>query len=617
MNSIDIPKSNFYFPDKYLARLRFLLASLTYFLMLMQWPVMFSAKLQINNQYPFLLIAFLFCIIDLLLSLLVGWKAVKTTDIILLILNLVLLVMIIVGYPLFGNQYLCFIISCSVALLLLARAGIEYFELGWIVILHFYFIELVIGLKELSQQINNSTFNIEGTLSNSGIYSIYIALHLPICMFFSKKWFGLRHKSIQWIIFFFVCAITLILICLNRSRTGLFVFVLAMGIVTFQLIGRIWIRLHIVKLGRVISMLIFVLLFIGTLIISNSWNNNKKLSTTGRLMGLTVIKENLTQNVFTGIGPGQISWYFPRWQRSYFAEHSDTPIEYRLSAGETYIIFNEFASLFIEWGIFVFVLMGILILIYFKNVIESAELLVRSSGVLVLSVLVAGLSYYILHVTPVFFVFQFALVYTFTPKWKNSCIERFLPVSNRNISWLNLLLSIVVTGWIGYTAFSANKWQNMQENIGSDRTEKLLAYERLYPVLSQDGKFLADYAHFLLQEGSFPKRAASLFDSSLKSFISYESVFSSAKANELSGNLLKATEQYIYLCDWLPSRFLPRFELMQFYLRVNDTINARKEAYKIFKMPIKIASPEVDIYKSAAQRLLIKYGSKFPQNSLN
>jgi hypothetical protein len=316
----------------------------------------------------------------------------------------------------------------------------------------------------------------------------------------------------------------------------------------------------------------------------------KKASAFGRAMKWEIAGRHIGDHFFTGTGIGRFSWYYPQWQAQYFAANPDASGAYYLSAGESYIIFNEYLQLFETIGIIGFA--GFILLLYwfFKaQSVQYARILSAIKATMVV-LLATGLTTYTFHVN-VFLVllamcFASTAVIAYKPRYASGGVT--IPV----------LLFVLST----YTAFAVYQQWKAAENWNTDTEGGAVGDREGNNVLRRDGKYLTEYGQRQLENGD-PKGAVETLEKAKKYFISRNAMEALAIAYERVGNYKAAIETWRWLCDFLPNKFAPRYELMKLYKKTGDTSGAKKVAGIILTMPVKIPSDEVDRIKEEAKEI--------------
>jgi O-antigen polymerase len=66
----------------------------------------------------------------------------------------------------------------------------------------------------------------------------------------------------------------------------------------------------------------------------------------------------------------------------------------------------------------------------------------------------------------------------------------------------------------------------------------------------------------------------------------------------------KAEETYEIACNIVPSRFFPKYYLMNFYIKTNNSVKSIEVANKIIQMPEKISNDQSQLIKLSAKLII-------------
>jgi len=173
------------------------------------------------------------------------------------------------------------------------------------------------------------------------------------------------------------------------------------------------------------------------------------------------------------------------------------------------------------------------------------------------------------------------------------------------ISFAIILLSL--SSYKGYKNFAAVKqWSNISDGL-DDRKQNLKIYEKLYPTLNTDGNFLIQYSTLLNTDISDAFRAISVLEEAKKRTITREGIEALVKAYKNAKQYNSAIQNQLFLINYLPNKFQPKYDLLQLYIIQNDTLNIRKICQTILEMPVKINSYQVTKIQKEANAILKEY----------
>ena len=333
----------------------------------------------------------------------------------------------------------------------------------------------------------------------------------------------------------------------------------------------------------------------------------KKESAFGRLLKVQVIWNHITDNFWLGTGLGRFSWRYPQWQADYFKTNESPPLEYYLSADESYIIFNEWLQLFKETGIIGFLVFIALLIFMFRAKSKNHSRLLLAAKATVTAILVCGFTAYPLHVNALLFLLFFSFSVAFMTGDNQLFFKKPRALSKplARIFLLLVMLFAACASYVGVRRLAAvYKWNNLTENYSMPCVQRRAAYSALYPLLKHDGKFLTDYGDCLMRDCADYPQASMVLENAGKYFISQKTIYLAGYSCLQMKNFPKAIEHFGWLSNYLPNRFSPKFELLKIYKETGDTAKARETGRLILTMPIKIPSGEVDRIKQETKIIM-------------
>jgi hypothetical protein len=471
----------------------------------------------------------------------------------------------------------------------------------------FFVVQVVIGVLQLSHAFNDSAKAAVGSFGNSGLYSIYLSVHIPLCFFywqFRKKYPSLS-GLILYILPLIVCFCVAIVI-INGSRTSLlFLFGYSLFIISRNL-NQISSYLKARTFGNfsAIVSIISVVSFLMITLISLMYQKN--LSAVGRLVSYKVVKNHLGDFFWTGVGLGKLSLYYPLWQAEYYANILNSfPIDEFLAGGETYIIFNEYFILFKELGIVGFITFVFVIGTFFVKKTTDGSLIFALKGVLA-GILFCGMFYYTLHVGTLLFIVMFVLIagYKFNPSMYVRR-SKFHSISLHSFKYINCSLAFILFLLLIRLQLDVSKWKNLNSEFYTSKINRKLVYEKLSTsTFKNDGKFQIEYGEFLAQDRLTLTKASIALKRGNQLYFSYRGIEDLAIVYENLDSFSAALHNYSLLSNYIPNRFLPRSKMIKLHLKLGDTAKAMNMARFVLSMPVKIPSEAVDRIKSEAARVV-------------
>lgn len=591
---------------------------------ILYYPFSFNYETYLNDQYK------LFVTIPFFSIILTGLLFKKKIELhilnisIFIVCSIILLLLSFSRYYSWGNEHFSVIgaiLFISVGMLLLDN--IVYIQITAIFFLLLFFYELNSGIiqwMDASQHDGNLIFAIKGTLQNSGIYACYLLVNLPLLywLFWNThfiKILNVKSKAymsiLYWtkrVIFLSIVLLSCILIFKTQSRTAYFAMI---ALTTSFLIIN-----HGKSLPNTINKIPKSILF-GSVIVAFStlWCvssylfNLRKLSAIGRLMRVDLTLQHINDMFWFGTGLGRFTWYFPQWQADYFASHPTAPHSYFLSAGESFLVFNEYIQLFKEVGFFGFVVIIILIYCFYKTKSEGNDLFLNMLKVTATTIFACGFTSYPFHVN--IFLLMIAFCFGSTIKFgkNNSFLLKKGYFENSIIMTGSIVILLALTIVSSYKSFYQYKAMKRLDHIRNDYNPNISIYDSLYLVLKHDGKFLAEYSMALKDISAENKRIAPILEEAKQYYISEKTIYALAKTYEKNGNYPKAIDNFRWLSNYLPNKFTPKYGLLKMYQKIGDTVLVRQLAKSILSMPVKIQSFEVEDIKSGVKNIQKEYTS--------
>lgn len=472
--------------------------------------------------------------------------------------------------------------------------------------------QLYIGLSQYHDAVayeDNISLAIKGSFQNSGIFACYLVTQLPLLhhTLFST----LKHKMsalLSRVLFTVMLSPALFLIYQTQSRSAWMALAVTTGAWSlFQYRKEIKAKLAAIP-GTVLAcsgiLLAALLTGAGYYLFAL-----KKMSAMGRMMKLSVTWDHITDDFWWGTGLGRFSWYYPQWQANYFKTHPHPPESYFLSAGESYIIFNEPVQLLKETGLMGWLLFASALVVFFSihSPIKYNQLF-TSLKLMVISILACSFTSYPLHVNYLLLLFGLCFFTVITLGDSGTLHKPALGCLTGQLLVMPVVLLLGYTSYKGIREYGAFKnWEALKQGELTDQDRLLKEYKAIYYHLSQNGKFLTDYGSVLSEDSTSYTEATTVLERAKQLHITRLGIEQLAEIYKKQHNLDKAIALRQWLCYFLPNRFLLKKELLQLYQAKGDEAKAKQTAQAILAMPVKIPSSEVTGIKHEAKRVLDLY----------
>lgn len=573
----------------------------------------FNYESYLNQQYTFV---FWLPIFALVLLWLLGYSKHFTyrSPVPILIISIICSYICFSRYYSFSNEY--FFSVSIITFACYSLYWLNHIKLFHTIIIAFsivFLIQLCLGLRQLFVTGDTNRLAVTGSLQNSGVYAYYLVFNLPFFYWFCfgfiyplfQKDIGQNGKIVLKLVFISIFIWVCYLVFFTQSRTALICMIGTMG---YYLILIYKNELLTAKKGvPKIIMVLLSLISMAAIACLGGWLYNvKKLSAIGRMLGLDITWQNLTEHFWLGTGLGRFTWYYPQWQASYFCVQTKPKLNYFLSADESYIVFNDYLQLFTTIGI-----LGTLVCCYglyrfFKLQAAQGNDLLSAVKCTVFSILCSGFTSYPLHVNGILLLLGAALSIGFA-------LAEKMYADNGRKNWLSINRAMIILCFflVSYTfikGYPISKARVKWNSLRHINTQNVLSeYGEIYPMLKNDGKFLTEYGTSLLGDSTRKLFAIATLEKAKQLIISRQLFESLTLAYSNAGRYEAAIKNQQFLVNYLPNKFLPRYELLNLYIMKNDTVKIVETAQKILQMPIKVSSNEVLRIQQNTQKLLKDY----------
>ncbi len=515
-----------------------------------------------------------------------------------------------------NQEYLGIMLYVSICFIAYTQVRLKHFRYIFLILT---FLLIYNILWSFFSTINYSV--VRGLVNNSGVVAIYSAINLPVIYFFFVKIQNETHyekskslrKAVLTIIIILVIMIFFVIIR-SGSRTALITAMILslLYVLKFYTLGGKRTRNRIF-----ISTLLCVICVLAALYFFAHLPLTKGRSMEGRLLMSKIAITHISDYFWCGIGPGKFAWFYPQWQAEYFRS-AGNQIKYTVNhVGESYNILNEHLQIVLSFGIIGTIAILALLILFFRTRSNRFSLLLFSVKSVVIGILISGFTSYPLHVNTIAFIFVTCLSYGFKindkflfikfKKWNFKLLNKVILFTG--ICLLFITMSVGVRSWQKVKAVSA--WHKLKTDyIPLDA--QTIAYSRLYANLKNDGKFLTDYAMFILDNGNDMRvtdldKAINYLERSRQSFISKDQMETLGYAYWMKNDHKSAVSCFEWLDNFLPYLFKPKIALMEINLETNNLGRVNELGCIILKMPPKVPSQEIYDIKEHARKLLVKH----------
>ena len=446
------------------------------------------------------------------------------------------------------------------------------------------------------QVLHNGTYILNigvcGTFDNPCGLSTTVCVLLPVALIGidldirSEFWKKYKWNMCTLVYCVLMTLLTIILVLLSKSRTGLVSLALMFIIIFFR---------HSRQKNIHKWACLFFLLAVTSLIVSLQ----KTKSTQGRLFVLEQTWTLIAKHPIVGYGISGFQREYMKQQASYLAQHPKC-LEIML-ADEVKHPLNEFLFLWLDFGLIGPISLLCLLVVPIFVFRQSTAIIEIQSAMIISCIF----SYPFNEPLPLFILFSLF----FTSLWKSSyifrkIIEKFGIRSLCLISGVSILLVLIIFFRIDTLMSSANFYATHHKHHHSlERYEQLDSLFHkppyLWLVYYRQSFFLYNYSYELLTTEQFNfaykksrECAANMSDYDLELLTGDICLYQK--------NLQIALYHYRTAFNMCPVRFAPLSGMLHSYQMLCDTVHADSIAQVIIHKPIKIKSLEVKIIKAMA-----------------
>ncbi|MDR1170309.1 MAG: O-antigen ligase family protein [Prevotellaceae bacterium] len=487
-------------------------------------------------------------------------------------------------WAVFGlNIYLLAQIVCLILLFFVLQQSIPVLPVGYLfgmfalltAVLAFY------GLLQYAGILSGANkFRVTGSFDNPAGYATALACVFPYVFWFFRKFcrtVGYISAVIVTVIFFAAV--------LSGSRAA----IAACIVVSVCFLFSRYSGLKIKSAIKIISVCLAIAGMTGLYFL-------KRDSADGRLLIWQTTWNMIKDKPIAGHGYGAFNAKYMLYQAEYLDAHPDS--RYSALADNVLHPFNEYLLVLSEHG---FIGLGVLILLGLFTVRSYYRKPDRTKFIALLSLLSLA----------VFSCFSYPFKYPF------SWIMLFLNIavicpateifSRTRVCTAKVLTFVFATGLLfaGIILTKAEtKWNTVAHQSLAGKTRQVLPeYDKLYAYLGRNGLFLYNHAAELHEVKEYEK-SLSVFDLCLKYYNDMDVQMLLADNYRESGKYDEAEKHFKLAASMCPNRFMPLYQLVLLYEKMNRREEALKLAQQILDKEIKIPSATVNAIRHKMQQLI-------------
>lgn len=437
----------------------------------------------------------------------------------------------------------------------------------------------VYQLLDLKLQIPN--IDIKGSFDNSGIYSLFLTIHLLILPIFLRS-----TKTIVRLIVLVFALFGLILIVLVGSRTAW----LALLSGSFLILLNTY-RYFLTKVIQA-NWKYSVACFVGFVLGLKYLYSFKQDSADGRMLiwksTLLLIKDS----PLFGNGFGAFGARYNFFQATYFSINRSSQYEYL--AANTKVAFNEFLQITADFGIIGLLLFLFVIYQFFRGCLSlQYPYKMYSIAIGIVFLISFSFSYPFRSVNLHGLLIVTLPLLTFLFPSKKISVGKYLRIGLLFCLCLGLVLNGV---WIFKQIKARMIWNSAFEAVLENDYDNAFTLCKKIDNLEHDPNFLYFYGSVLLEKQEL-QLALTVFKKAELLMADNDLYLNIGDCYALMGNKTMAINYYRLSNMVVPHKFLPKFKQFEIYIKYGDFVNAYPIAREIDTMPIKVNSAVVEYIK--------------------
>lgn len=431
-------------------------------------------------------------------------------------------------------------------------------------------------------------YPLTGSFLNPGPYSAILAMGLVMALCWYRT-YSAKFSFFKWqvnfgnCLFLPVCAFAILLLA-TWSRAALLSTIICVGIIFWKEWKR-WLG-WVVALG--------VMLGLGLYSIKTGSANGRSV-----IFFLSLL--NITHHPIFGAGIGSFFHQYAEEMARFNLGESSLTFQ---SADVLDYTFNDLLRIGVEQGLTGVAFAVSVLMLTFRS-LESKGRVLRMG---LLSLLIFSLFSYPFELLPYQLIMVLILAYAGTPVpivihkgWKGQILYRyFFPI-------FCLMVTIPIAWFISHQIEKRAKAEaNYKLIAGIQDVAFLDDYYEMLPLLTENRRFLFDFAKLLAQQGRYNDSNAILRQGTL---VSNDPMFFVLQGNNYKGmeDYAEAEATYQKAYSILPNRIYPLYQLMCLYEQMGNPQKTKQMAKRVFEFNVKVESPATrEMKENARQRLIEK-----------
>lgn len=451
----------------------------------------------------------------------------------------------------------------------------------------------VYQLLDLKLQIPN--IDIKGSFDNSGIYSLFLTIHLLILPIFLRSL-----KTIARLVVLVFAVFGLILVVFVGSRTAWLA--LLSGSILILLNAYRYLQTKIIQANQKY----FIACFIGVVLGLKYLYSFKQDSADGRILIWKSTLLLIREAPLFGNGFGAFGARYNFFQATYFSINRSSQFE-NLAANSK-VAFNEFIQITADFGLIGLILFLFVIYQFFRGCL-SLPYPYKIHSIVVGIILLISFSFsYPFRSVNLHGVLIVALpILTFLFPSKIIPVGKYLRIG----MLFCLCLGVVFNGvWIFKQVKARIMWNCAFEAVLENDYDNAVTLCEKIENLDHDPNFLYFYGSVLLEKQN-PHLALTVFKKAELFMADNDLYLNIGDCYALMGNKTMAINYYRLSNMVVPYKFLPKFKLFELYIKSGDFVNGYAIAREIDTMSVKVDSDVVEYIKESINTWLKSHPMRF------
>jgi len=488
-------------------------------------------------------------------------------------------------------------------------------------------VEAVWGLMQLYGFLPSyhNLFKLTGSFFNSGPYSGYIVVVVPLALYamlkdavvFKRKFFiGFLPHYIRFTVSLLAFTGVVLVLPATLSRAAWIAALVGCGfVVSLYYLKKALVRDYLNRQQKKVILFLsigVVLAACGAVGIYQL----KRNSADGRALIWKTSLKVIAKHPL-GVGLGQFSGAYGEEQAAYFASGKYSDQE-ELVAGNPEYAFNEYLQIIAEFGVVAaLIIFSTFILLIYMGIKRKA---IAETGGLISLLVFASMSYPF-NLLPFLIVLVFLMALILTQKQAvraKGFTEKSVVLHWQAVLFLLIAAVIILSATLyqRYPTYNAYKeWNNLKMMGSADAySETKNDYEKLYPYLSDQTPFLFEYAQCLNKAGEYAK-SNQVLAQAIK--ISCDPMLYNIIGKNYQGlkNYQLSEQNFLLASRIVPSRIYPYYLLANLYAESGNAEQAILMAQKVLKKEPKVQSTAINEMREKMRGLIKGKGkSKLSQN---